>query len=241
LSMIPAIRLFGQGLAGVHGVWLPVLGFMAAASLLFANIMALAQQSVKRLLAYSSISHSGYMALAFASMSGTAYAHQVPSVLFYLIAYVVVSLCSFAIVMWLENERCNNIIVDDLAGLAKTHPWAAVSLAVCMFSLGGLPPTVGFMSKLYIFNAALSNDLIPLVVIAAVGSTIALYYYLKIIVRMFMMDKNPALDGFINPKTSHVTTGIVAIGVVLIVVFGTTSTESLMQLVKASASEVSGG
>lgn len=240
MIMVAALRIFEQGLDGIHGVWLPVVGFMAAASLLFANIMALAQQSVKRLLAYSSIAHSGYMALAFASMSGTAHAHQVPSILFYLVSYVLVSIGAFSIVMWLENERCDNIIIDDLSGLAKKHPWAATAMAVFMFSLGGMPPTVGFISKFYVFNAALSNDLIPLVIIAAVGSTISLYYYLRIIVKMFMMDANPALGGLITPKKSHVTTAVVAVAVALILAFGTVAPEQLMNLVKSSASEIAG-
>ena len=239
MIVIAALRLFEQGLDGVHGVWLPAIGFMAAASLLFANIMALAQQSVKRILAYSSIAHSGYMALAMAAMSGTSHTHQVPSVLFYLISYVIVSLGAFGIIMWLENERCENIIIDDLSGLAKKHPWAACAMAVFMFSLGGMPPTVGFISKLYIFNAALSNDLIALVVIAAIGSTISLYYYLRIIVRMFMMDANPALDGLIKPVRSNITTAVVAIAVVLILAIGTMIPESVMNIARSSAGEIS--
>lgn len=241
MIMIAALRIFEQGLDGVHGVWLPAVGFMAAASLLFANIMALAQQSLKRILAYSSIAHSGYMALAIASMSGTAHTHQVPSILFYLISYVVVSLGAFGIIMWLENERCENIIIDDLSGLAKKHPWAACALTVFMFSLGGLPPTVGFISKLYIFNAALSNELVALVVIAAIGSTISLYYYLRIVVRMFMMDANPALDGLIKPVRSNVTTGVVAIAVILILAMGTFLPEPVMRVARSSAAEVTGG
>jgi NADH-quinone oxidoreductase subunit N len=143
--------------------------------------------------------------------------------------------------MWLENERCDNLIVDDLAGLSKRHPWAAVAMAVFMFSLGGMPPTVGFIAKLYIFNAALSQNLIGLVVIAAIGSTISLYYYMRIIVKMFMMDVNPALDGLIKPVRSSVTTGLVAVSMVLIIAFGTVGAEPLMKLVKASASETAKG
>lgn len=241
MIMIAALRIFEQGLNGVHGVWLPAVGFMAAASMLFANIMALAQQSLKRILAYSSIAHSGYMALAIASMSGTAHTHQVPSILFYLISYVVVSLGAFGIIMWLENERCENIIVDDLSGLAKKHPWAAFALAVFMFSLGGMPPTVGFISKLYIFNAALSNDLIALVVIAVLGSTISLYYYLRIIVRMYMMEANPALDGLIKPVYSRIITGVVATAVVLILAAGTLVPETFMNIARSAAGEITGG
>jgi NADH-quinone oxidoreductase subunit N len=241
MIMITAVRMFENGLDGVHGVWLPVIGFMAAASLLFANIMALAQQSVKRMLAYSSIAHSGYMALSLAAMSGGVAQYSVPSILFYLIGYVLVSLGAFAVIMWLENERCENVIVDDLTGLAKQHPYAASALALFMFSLGGMPPTVGFISKLYIFNAALSNNMIALVVIAAIGSTISLYYYMRLIVRMFMMDTSPVLGALIKPVRSRVTTGVVAVCAILIILFGTILPESGMRVARHSAGEVTGG
>lgn len=241
MIMVAAIRVFENGLSGVHGVWVPVLGFMAASSLLFANILALAQQSVKRLLAYSSIAHSGYMALALTSMSGGVRQYSVPSILFYLISYVVVSLGAFAIIMWLENERCENIIVDDLTGLAKQHPFAAVALSIFMFSLGGMPPTVGFISKLYIFNAALSNNLVGLVIVAAIGSTISLYYYMRVIVRMFMMEGSPVLGSLIKPNRSMVTTWIVGGSVAIILLLGTVLPESALRMAKHSAAEVSGG
>jgi NADH-quinone oxidoreductase subunit N len=241
MIFVAGIKLFENGLDGVHGVWVPVLGIMAAGSLLFANIMALAQQSVKRLLAYSSIAHSGYMALALAAMGSGIRQYSVPSILFYLVAYVFVSLGTFAIVMWLENERCENIIVDDLTGLSKQHPFAAVALAVFMFSLGGMPPTVGFISKLYIFNAALSNNLVGLIVIAAIGSTISLYYYMRIIVRMFMMDASPVLGALIKPNKSNLTIVVVAASVAFILLFGTALPETLLQFARHTSGETAGG
>ena len=241
MIMVSAIRLFEGGLDGVHSVWVPVIGFMAAASLLFANIMALAQQSMKRMLAYSSIAHSGYMALAIAAMSGGVRQYSVPSILFYLMAYVIVSLGAFAVIMWLENERCENIIIDDMTGLAKQHPYAAVALSVFMFSLGGMPPTVGFISKLYVFNAALSNNLVGLIVIAAIGSTISLYYYMRIIVRMFMMDASPVLGALIKPTKSLVTTCVVAASVIAILLLGTILPESALRVAKHTSGEVTGG
>ena len=241
MIMVAAIRIFENGLDGVHGVWIPIFGFMAAASLLFANIMALAQQSMKRMLAYSSIAHSGYMALAITAMGGSATQYSTPSIVFYLVSYVLVSLGAFAVIMWLENERCENIIIDDLTGLAKSHPYAAIALAVFMFSLGGMPPTVGFISKLYIFNAALSNNLIGLVVIAAIGSTISLYYYMRIIVRMFMMEASPVLGSLIKPVRSKSTMVIVATAVVLIILLGTVMPESMLRVARHTSGEITGG
>jgi len=241
MVVVATLRIFENGLDGVHSVWVPVISTLAAASLLFANIMALAQQSLKRMLAYSSIAHSGYMALALAALSGAGSGFSVPAILFYLISYVLVSLGAFAVIMWLENERCENIIVDDLNGLSKQHPRAAVALAIFMFSLGGMPPTVGFISKLYVFNAALSTNLIALVVIAALGSTISLYYYMRIIVRMFMMDSSPVLGALIKPKRSMITTVVVVVSVVLVLMMGTILPEPAMRIAKQTAGEVSGG
>jgi NADH-quinone oxidoreductase subunit N len=143
--------------------------------------------------------------------------------------------------MWLENERCENIIVDDMTGLAKQHPKAAIALAIFMFSLGGMPPTVGFISKLYIFNAVLSNNMVGLIVIAAIGSTISLYYYMRIIVRMFMMDSSPVLGALIKPIRSNVTICVVATCVVAIILLGTVLPDSTMRMAKHAAGEVAGG
>jgi NADH-quinone oxidoreductase subunit N len=143
--------------------------------------------------------------------------------------------------MWLENERCENIIVDDLTGLSKQHPRAAVALAVFMFSLGGMPPTVGFISKLYVFNAALSTNLVGLIVVAAIGSTISLYYYMRIIVRMFMMDTTPVLGALIKPRRSMVTTTVVTVSVIIVILMGTVLPEPAMRLARQASGEVSGG
>ncbi|MCX6115937.1 MAG: NADH-quinone oxidoreductase subunit N, partial [Proteobacteria bacterium] len=234
MIVIGAIRLFDSNLSEVKSVWLPALGFMAAASLIFANIMALAQQSLKRLFAYSSIAHSGYMALSLAAMGGVSSAHQVPSLIFYLIAYVVISLGVFAIIMWLENERCENLMVDDMAGLAKRYPLTATSMAVFMFALGGMPPTMGFISKFYVFNAALSNNMMALVVVAAIGSTISLYYYMRLIVKMFMLEPNPALENLIKPVKSKWTVAIVGFCVVVVLAGGTFAPETFMRLAKST-------
>lgn len=240
MIVVASLRVFENGLDSVHGVWLSSVGLMAGASLLFANIMALAQQSLKRMLAYSSIAHSGYMALALASMSGAG-GLSVPSILFYLIAYVSVSLGAFAVVMWLENERCENVIVDDLTGLSKQHPRASLALAIFMFSLGGMPPTVGFISKLYVFNAALSTNLIALIVVAALGSTISLYYYMRVIVRMFMMDSTPVLGALIKPQRSIITSVVVVTSVLIVILLGTVMPEPVMRLAKQTAGDISGG
>jgi NADH-quinone oxidoreductase subunit N len=238
MIMVAAVRVFTSTVSHMQSIWIPAISFLAAASLIAANIMALAQQSVKRLLAYSSIAHSGYMALALAGLGASGKdLHQIPSVLFYLVGYVAVSLGVFAIVMWLESDRCDNLIVDDLAGLGKKHPYTAIALAVFMFSLGGMPPTIGFIGKFYAFNAAIQHDLIWLVVVAAIGSTISLYYYMRVIVRMFMNDVNPALLYLIKPTKSAVTIAVVALSLLAVILGGTCAPESVMRLAHVASAE----
>lgn len=241
MIVIAALRLFAGGLANSYNIWSPVMMTLAAASLLVGNILAISQQSVKRMLAYSSISHSGYMALAIAALSGTNQTWTVPAILFYLVAYILVSVAAFGILMWLENERCDNILLDDLSGLVKKYPFAAVGLAICMFSLGGMPPTVGFLSKLFIFNATLSNGLIGVTIVAVVASAIALFYYLRVIVRMFMQDQSPSLDKLINPKPNALVFGLTAVAIALLLVLGTFGTSPVWEMASRSAKQVTGG
>jgi NADH-quinone oxidoreductase subunit N len=191
MILIFAVRLVGEGFKPANEVWVAALGFLAAASLIGGNIMGLVQSSLKRMLAYSSIAHSGYMAIAVCAIAGKGMEVPVQALIYYVAAYSVMSLGIFSVIMWLETEEASNIQLDDLAGLSQRHPMASFALAVFMFGLAGLPPTVGFMSKFFVFSAAISANLIGLVVIGVIGSSISLYYYLRTIVKMYMSDPHP--------------------------------------------------
>jgi NADH-quinone oxidoreductase subunit N len=241
MIVVGSLRIFAGGLSHAYSIWAPIMMTLAALSLLVGNIMAISQQSVKRMLAYSSVSHSGYMALAIAALSGTNQTWTVPAILFYLISYLLVSLASFGILMWLENERCDNILIDDLSGLAKKYPYAATGLAICMFSLGGMPPTVGFLAKLFIFNATLSNGLIGVTIVAVIASAIALFYYLRLIVKMFMQEQSPSLSTLINPKPSKLVFGLTFVSIALLIVLGTFGTSPVWEMAIRSSKQAAGG
>ncbi len=191
MILIFAVRLVGEGFKPANDVWVAALGFLAAASLIGGNIMGLVQSSLKRMLAYSSIAHSGYMAIAICAIAGKGMDVPVQALVYYVAAYSVMSVGIFAVIMWLETENISNIQLDDLAGLSQRHPMASFALAVFMFGLAGLPPTVGFMSKFFVFSAAISANLVGLVVIGVIGSSISLYYYLRTIVKMYMSEPQP--------------------------------------------------
>src|SRR6266436_3054163 len=174
-------------------------GPKAAAFTMFAgNLGALVQTNVKRLLAYSSIAHAGYILVAFAAVTsmargeggsanaGPAYA----AVLFYLLSYALVKLGAFTIVSQLGGAGEKNLSLDDYAGLSERQPWVAAALSVYLLSLLGLPITAGFFGKLYIFKAAVNSHLLWLAVLMAINSVIGAYYYFRLIVVMYMRESS---------------------------------------------------
>ncbi len=158
----------------------PILIIITCASLLVGAIGALKQDNLKRLLAYSSIGHVGYMLLAISTfMLDT-------SVISYLIIYASMTLGTFAMIMSINNEGKEIVVLQDLSGLAKTNPFSAAALAVFMLSLAGIPPFAGFFAKFYIFQTAINAKLYIPVLISIVAAVIAAYYYLKIIKIMYL-------------------------------------------------------
>lgn len=193
-----AIRLL---MLGITDIWLPVVVLFAGLSMIVGNVMALAQTSIKRLFAYSSIAHGGYIALALAAVAKKSPAISdvshaggiIYSVAYYIQAYCLMSLGAFAVIIWLEEK--DDLQIDDLAGLAKRHPFAGFALAAFALAFAGMPPTVGFFAKVLVFETALTAELYALVVIAVIGSGISFYYYLRIIVQIYFReaDDRPSL------------------------------------------------
>ena len=188
MILVMALRLFAGSFSTMAEVWYPALVVLAVLSMIVGNIMALVQSSLKRMLAYSSIAHSGYMAVAVCALSSAGSGLPVRAILFYLLSYVLVSLGAFGVVMALETPDNDQLTIDDLSGLAKKSPWIAFAMTVFMFSFAGMPPTAGFIGKFFVFNAALSNHLYGLVLIGVIGSSISLFYYLRLVVRMYMSE-----------------------------------------------------
>ena len=237
MVLVVVVRFFAGSLGVVYDVWLPATTFLAMVSMIVGNVMALVQASVKRMLAYSSVAHSGYMAIALCALGGTSNNFPVAALLYYLIGYSIISLGAFSVLMWLENDQNDNLLIDDLAGLAKKHPWAAFAMAVFMFSFAGMPPTVGFMGKFFVFNAALSNQLYSLVIIGLVGSAISLFYYLRIIVRMYMSEPVRVAVPLV-PNRSWLVCGILGTAVIANLALGTLLPEQLLKSLVSTSQEV---
>jgi NADH-quinone oxidoreductase subunit N len=185
-SLAAFLRVFGTGLNGVSADWMAPLAFVAAASMILGNIAALRQQTMKRLLAYSSIAHVGYMLLGVMS-AGTPGGPQ--AVWLYMLTYLFMQSGAFAIVIFLqgkgEGER-----IDDFRGLGRTRPLLAFAMMVILLSLAGVPPLLGFFSKFYLFKLAIEQGHVTLTVIALLTSAVAAYYYLAVVALMYF--KEPA-------------------------------------------------
>jgi proton-translocating NADH-quinone oxidoreductase, chain N len=219
------LRIFATVPAATQ-YWFWAFWILAVLTMFAGNLGALVQTNVKRLLAYSSIAHAGYILVAFAAVTTMAISDTsgelgaVPAyaaVLFYLLSYALVKVGAFTIVSQLGGKDEKYVTLEDYAGLSQRHPWAAAALSLFLLSLLGLPVTAGFFGKFYIFKAAVNSHLIWLAVLMAVNSIIGSYYYLKVIVAMYM--REPAEDSaptapIAFPAAVNVVLAVSAVGTI---------------------------
>jgi NADH-quinone oxidoreductase subunit N len=185
------MRVFMIHLGPVHPEWTGALWAIAALTMTIGNVVALVQQNIKRMLAYSAIAHAGYLIVGMAASATPAAGG---AMLYYLFAYAFTNLGAFAVVIALERRGQPNDQISDYRGLAQSHPGLAAAMALFMLSLTGVPPLGGFLGKFYIFSAALNAGLVWLVVIAAINSVISAYYYIRVIVAMYMQEGGAAIE-----------------------------------------------
>jgi NADH-quinone oxidoreductase subunit N len=193
------IRAILVPLAPMQASWMTIMWVAAFLTMTVGNIIALAQDNVKRMLAYSSIAHAGYILLGF--VAGTKFAQA--GMLFYLMAYAFMNIGAFAVVALLckKGEEFNSI--SDFSGLGFKYPALGFVMSVFLFSLAGIPPTGGFMGKFYIFTEALRSGYVWLVIAAGVNSVVSIYYYLRVVVVMYFQPQpaeNPIMLAATSPE-----------------------------------------
>ena len=176
------LRILFGAMSATSDAWIWLIWVSAALSMTIGNIGALLQNNVKRMLAYSSIAHAGYLLVAFAARNDIGIA----AALFYTASYAAMNVGAFAVVSHFARAGERYVGINDYAGLGRRSPLLAFTLSIFMLSLIGIPLTGGFFAKFYVFNAALKSDLVWLTVIGVVNSAIAAYYYLRLIVVMYM-------------------------------------------------------
>ncbi len=195
--------------------WPPVVATLAILSMTVANLVAGRQESVKRMLAYSSIAHAGYILVGVASTVREPVEAQA-SVLFYLLGYTLSTVGAFGALAWCGSRGAEAVSYEDLAGLGKRHPAAAATLSLFLLSLTGVPPLVGFFGKLFVVKAAIAADLYVLAVILLLNSVLAAYYYLRVMVYMYMREPAPGAAIATPMKSGHVVTALVLAGLLVI-------------------------
>lgn len=182
------LRVLLTAMRGAQADWTMLVWGMAALTMTLGNVVALAQQNLKRMLAYSSIAHVGYMLVGV--VAGGALGNG--SVLFYLLAYTFTTAGAFGAILLLERAGQEAVRIEDFGGLATRHPLLAVALSIFLLSLIGIPPTAGFVGKFYLFGAAVKSGYVWLAVIGVLNSAAAAYYYLRLIVYMYMREPEGA-------------------------------------------------
>ncbi|HVW24544.1 MAG TPA: NADH-quinone oxidoreductase subunit N [Polyangiaceae bacterium] len=199
--------------------WPPVLAALAVLSMTVANVIAGRQESVKRMLAYSSIAHAGYVLVGVAA-TVRATSEAQASILFYLLAYTVSTAGAFGALIACGSRGAEAVTYEDLAGVGRRHPPAALAFSLFLLSLAGIPPTAGFFGKLYIFRAAIDAQLYAVAIIGLINSAIGAYYYLRVMVYMYMREPAPGAPIAIPMRSGLVASALV-IAAVLVLAFGT--------------------
>jgi len=181
-AMATFLRVFLLALPALNPTWRQSLVVLSVLTMTVGNIIAITQDNIKRMLAYSSIAHAGYLLIGMAAGGDTG----VPAMLYYLVVYTFMNLGAFAVVMAFGNQGEDNLDIGDYAGLGSRYPLLGFAMTVFMLSLAGIPPLAGFMGKFYIFSAAVKEGYVGLAVVGVINSLISVYYYLRVTVMMYM-------------------------------------------------------
>jgi len=222
-------RVFLSALAPLQADWSALLWIVAAATMIGGSLVGVVQTSVKRMLAYSSIAHAGYLLVALLSGGDGRGA-----ILFYLAAYAVTNLGAFGIVGLLENADRGNDRISDYAGLWYARPWLAVLMTTFLLSLGGFPPFGGFVAKWYVFTAAIQAGNVWLAIIGVLTSVVSVFFYLRIVVMMYM---TPATEPIVVPRVPKIAGAALLVAALLILYLGVLPAR-ILDLASASAAAI---
>jgi NADH-quinone oxidoreductase subunit N len=208
------LRVFVMAFPSLGAEMTPLLWGLAALTMLTGNVLALAQNNIKRLLAYSSIANAGYLLMALVPYaSGQAAASGMAAMLFFFAAYALTSLGAWAVVVALEQGEGQGLLIDDYAGLGHKFPWLALAMTVFMLSFTGFPLTLGFWGKFFLFRAAVQGGFTGLALIGLLTSLLSAYYYLRVVVVMFMRAGEPQVR---TERWLGLTAGVLAVLVVML-------------------------
>jgi NADH-quinone oxidoreductase subunit N len=178
------VRVFMSAFASLQPQWEPIVWMLSAASMILGSVAGVAQRSVRRMLAYSSIAHAGYLLMAMAAGNDTGKA----AMLFYLLTYALTSVGAFGVTALVATRDSGGDDLSEYAGLSRRQPLLALLMTIFLLSLGGFPPTAGFVGKWYLFSAAVTVGDFGLAIIGVLASVVSVYFYLRVVVMMYMSD-----------------------------------------------------
>ena len=221
-------RVFFLAFPAMKMDWNMMLWVLAVATMTIGNVCAIAQTNIKRMLAYSSIAHAGYLLVALVSASQLG----AVSLLYYLLAYTLMNLGAFGVVILVGRKKDSYLNIYDYSGLGFQHPALGAAMALFMFALAGMPPTAGFVGKFYIFSAAVQSGFIWLTIIGVMNSLVSMYYYLRITVLIYMKPAEADLGPVTFSPGLTAVLAVTAAGVMLIGIFPGSLYELAMNAVK---------
>lgn len=207
-AVLALLRILYQALPRLGNEWQAILWAAAVLTMLVGNIAALSQNNIKRMLAYSSIGHAGYLLVGMTSKNSTG----AQAILYYLVAYAFMTLGAFIIVQLVGGRHEERIQISDFQGLSRSQPFLSACLAIFLISLAGIPTTAGFMGKFFLFSAAIEDHFYWLVVLGVIASAIGIYYYLRVIVAMYMRDPEGEPTGVSTPLLTRAIIVIMVAG-----------------------------
>ena len=209
---IPVLQNLQESNTALGEQWILVLTVLAVLTMTIGNVVAIAQRNIKRMLAYSSIAHAGYVLVALAAGNEDG----VSSAMLYLLVYCIMNIGAFGAVILARTEDGESLTISDYAGLGFRKPLLALFMMVMLLSLAGFPPTAGFVGKFYVFRSAVDAGQIWLVIIAVINTAISAFYYLRVVVTMYMREPDEELDFLSYPGVLLFALLLATIGVVLI-------------------------
>lgn len=208
------LRVFVTAFPSLDAKLVPVLWALAALTMLGGNLIAIAQTDIKRMLAYSSIAHAGYILMAFVPYGKPQVVPDVvASALFYLVTYAITSFGAWSVVIALEKANAKGLEISDYAGLGRRKPALAAAMTIFMLSLTGMPPTLGLVGKFYLFRTVIEGGFIGLAIIGVLTSLISAYYYLRVVVVMYMRAGEPQAE---SESWLNLTTAVTAVATVVL-------------------------
>jgi NADH-quinone oxidoreductase subunit N len=209
------VRIFFSALPAFRPDWTSIMWVMSVATMTVGNIVAISQSNIKRMLAYSSIAHAGYILVAFVAGNELG----ASGILFYLMAYAFMNLGAFTVVILLGKKGEENTLINDYAGIGFKHPLLAAAMTIFLLSMAGIPPLGGFMAKFYVFSAAVKEKFYWLAILGVLNSAISVYYYLRVTVLMYFRESEREITGLQFSPASVVALILAVIGTLYLGIF----------------------